>query len=218
MELFNLAIKEQKIILGEFHLDVAEMQLNVGKFQREVGMLNEAMENFFQSLLIARMTEDHESSKISEILYNIGLIHEVTSEYSKALNAFFQALSIAKNTHKENKLNIALSYRIGLTYQSMGDNDNAIKTFEKMVISLKEIVGDKNICVASVLGLLCCLYVENGMIEKKKDKSNEIKEIFDYISQESINNGIDNSVCNLVDIFGFGCVIDDYSLSAAAAA
>merc|ERR1711983_64730 len=59
MKIFNLAIEEQKNILGEFHLDVAEMHLSVGKFQRELGMLNEAMGNFLSSLLIVRMTENN---------------------------------------------------------------------------------------------------------------------------------------------------------------
>merc|ERR1712241_783140 len=166
--------------------DVAEMQLSVGKFQRELGMLTESMENFLQSLLIVRMEENIKSSKMSDILYNIGLIHEVRSEHSEALNAFLQACAMSKDI-QEYKFNIELSYRIGLTYQSMGDNDNAIKVFERIVISLKEIVGDKNICVASVLDLLCHLYAENGMIEKKINTSNKIKEIFDYISEESNN-------------------------------
>jgi len=193
------------------------MHLSVGKFQRELGMLTESMENFLQSLLIVRMKENSKSSKMSDILYNIGLIHEVRSEHSEALNAFLQACAMTKDI-QEYKFNIELSYRIGLTYQSMGDNDNAIKVFERIVISLKEIVGDKNMCVASVLGLLCYLYAENGMIEKLKDTSNEIKEIYHCTSEESNHNNIDDSVGNLVDIFGFGCIIDDYSLQAAAAA
>merc|ERR1712157_208801 len=216
MKIFNLAIEEQKNILGEFHLDVAEMQLSVGKFQRELGMLTESMENLLQSLLIVRMKENSKGSKMSDILYNIGLIYEVRSEHSEALNAFHQACAITKDI-QEYKFNIELSYRIGLTYQSMGDSDNAIKVFERIVISLKEIVGDKkdkNMSVASVLGLLCYLYAENGMIKKLKDTSNEIKEIYDCTSEDNI----DDSVGNLVDIFGFGCIINDYSLQAAAAA
>ena len=41
---FKVALKEQRNVLGEFHLDVADMCIKVGDFQLELGKLDEAME------------------------------------------------------------------------------------------------------------------------------------------------------------------------------
>jgi len=215
MEFFNLAIKEERAFFGEFHPDVAEMHLKVGNMQQELGMVNVSMNNFLEALLILRIG-GNKNSKVVEILYNIGLIHEVRGEYAEALNAFYQSINIASDLEDDFAVTIVISHKIVLIYQFMGDTDNTIRIFEGIINSLKDKVGNKHICVATVLGLLRNVYTENWMLEKSKNATNEIQDILGNVSEQSPYKRSNDLGDAIIEIFG--CIIDDNHPPAAGAA
>ena len=88
LEYFDLAITEQQAVYDDYHPDIAEMRMNIGQFQLEIGKLEEAMDNFLEALIILRMTFGNNHSKVAECLYGIGLIHEAKSEFSDSINVF----------------------------------------------------------------------------------------------------------------------------------
>lgn len=214
---FYFALKEQQNALGEFHPDVADLHLNIGKLQLESGHVDNAMNNFLKALMIARMVVGNDCSKVSEILYYIGLSHTVNGEYDEALNSFYQSLEKLHGHRFEDKaFMITILKRIGTIYQNMGDIDYAINIFEQVILIIKDEVGEDHVCLAAVLSLLQNLYIEQGMVEKSKEASECIKEICLKTSEQSVCSSNDEFVEFVTDLFGYA--IDCSSSPAAAAA
>ena len=72
MDKFDHATKEQKSTLGQYHPNVADMYLNIGKILLDSRKVNASMDSFLNALVC---------SEVSEILYYIGLSHEANGEY-----------------------------------------------------------------------------------------------------------------------------------------
>merc|ERR1712125_193616 len=129
MKYFDIAIVEQKDANEEFHPAVAEMHINIGKFQLEIGILQDSMNNFLEALKIIRMTYGNNHSKVAECLYQVGLIHEARAEDQAALNVFFQALVIMKKIQDGDddgkELALLLLHRITLVHSSMDDAEKS---------------------------------------------------------------------------------------------
>jgi len=140
MKYFDIAIVEQKDANEEFHPAVAEMHINIGKFQLEIGILQDSMNNFLEALKIIRMTFGNNHSKVAECLYQVGLIHEARAEHQAALNVFFQALVIMKKIQDGDddgkELALLLLHRIALVHSSMDDaekSNDALQSINNIV-------------------------------------------------------------------------------------
>jgi len=216
LENFDLAVTERKDALGEFHPDVAEMHLNIGKLQLECGKVDIAMKYFLNALMIVRISIGNNSSEVSEILYHIGLGHVTNGECTEALNSFYQALHIVDENFHDEICMVMILHNIGLTYQYMGDISNAINTFQSIINITKRKVGEEHICVAVVLGLLRNLYTEQGMVEKSRDATENIKDICCNTSAHLVDDRNREFVEFIIEIFGY-FVEDDSPLAAAAA-
>jgi len=134
MRYFNLAIIEQQASNEEFHPAVAELHISVGKYQLEIGKLNDAMDNFLQALTIIRMIFGNHHSKVAECLYAIGLIFEARADFEESINLMLQALSIKEISYNDDDDDgafiLVIVRRIGIIFASMGDADNAIQLLE----------------------------------------------------------------------------------------
>ena len=215
-ETFQLALEEQQTALGEFHPDVAEMHFKIGKLQFESGNIGNAMDNFLKALMIIRMTMGNDSSKVSEILYYIGLSHDVNGEHTDALNSFRQSLIVAKRNFQDITCKVMILHKMCLTYEHLGDTNNAIHVLLDIVNMVIDKVGEKHICVAVVLGSLRNLYAEQGMVEKSIKVANDIKKICQYASEESDYDTSSEFIEFIADTFGY-VIEDNLSMAAAAA-
>jgi len=216
LEIFEIALKEQRATFGEFHSDVAEMCVKIGDVQLELGKLTDAIENYLEALMITRMINGNTHTNVCKILNKIGFAYQEQGEHIEALNAFDQALKIIKNDEEEeHTLIIHILHQKSLIYLYLGDIDNTIAIYEEVVNLIKSKVGETHFCVASVLGLLNNTYVENGMIESSKIVTKEISDIFSTSPEPSCDENNDDFVITAIKLFG--CAIDCSSLPAAAA-
>ena len=213
---FNLAIKEQQDASGEFHFDVAEMHLNIGKLQMEYGQIDDAMNNFLEALMIKRMVAGNNCYKVSEILYHIGFNHEMKGENSQALNAYHQSLNIVDESYQDDSHKIMILHKISLMYQCMGDIGNTIDALQLALYTIVNKLGENHIYTAVVLGILRNLYAEQGMIELSKAADKSITDICCNISESSVSSN--NGEFAQITFKLFGNVVEDRSILAAAAA
>ena len=134
---FNVAIIEYQALHEESDPIVAEIRMQAGKCQLEIGQLQDALDNFLQALIIIRMTYGNSHSGAAQCLFGIGLIHEAKSEFEDAFDVLHQAYTMIGNATQDDNDNFALEIlrRIGLVYQSMEDKSNAV--IEKMSDLLK---------------------------------------------------------------------------------
>ena len=158
MKSFGLAIIEQQVAYEEFHPAVAEMYINVGKFQLEIGKLQDAMDSFLEALLILRMVFGNSYFKVAECLYLIGLIHESRADFEEALNALCQALTVEENSPDDDDgdegqaFALAILHRISLIQGSI-DADNCINVLEKLNNILSKSSSDYDkVIVLSMFG------------------------------------------------------------------
>lgn len=212
-ETFDLALKEQRVSVGETHPDVAQMCLNIGNIKVEVGKLEDALENYLEALMILRMTHGNEHFKICKILHKIGVLHKIRGEYDDGLNTFYQALDATRNLRKKHEFSIIILHEIAQIYQCKEDVTNMIKIFEEIIKMIKLKLGRRHVCVAAVLNLLKNIYSKHGMIERSDITTKEIQDIFSNSSNRSHWNAFADTV---VDLFGYA--IDDSNQVAAAAA
>ena len=202
-ELFNISVKELRATCGNFHRDVAEIHLKIADLQKEIGKLKDAMDNYLEALIILRMNCGNIHQEVFEVLCKIGFIHKAKDEYHASSNSFNQALDVLRELQGENTCMILILYEIGLIHQATGDITNTIKICKEVVELLKLQLGEKHICLVSVLALLCNLYSEHGMTENLKNTNNEIRDICNKASH------IPNLLCNdefenvVIQIFGY---------------
>lgn len=215
-ETFDLAVKEQQNASGEFHPDVAELYLRIGKLKLDAGNAKCAMGDLLNALMIMRMVNGNDALQISEILYYIGMINEINGEHTEALNVFNQSLHIVRTRTQAKELSIIILHKIFSIHHQIGDIDNAIISLEDIMNIIKEKVGENHICVAVVLGLLRNLYLEQGMIEKSEEIMKDIEYICYNISRQSAYHACNEFVEFVTK--EFGCAIeDDVGIAAAAA-
>ena len=139
---FNLAILEHEALHGEFDPIVAEIRIQTGQCQLEIGQLQDALDNFLQALIITRMTHGNNHSDEAKCLFGIGLIHEAKSEFRDAFDVLHQAFTIIESVSEDDD-NFAqeILHRISLVCQSMEDKSNEV--IDKMSDLLKlNIDGD----------------------------------------------------------------------------
>ena len=60
--------------------------MKVGKFQLEIGKLQEVMSNFLEVLAILQLVFGNDNTKVAECLYSIDLVYEARSEIEESLN------------------------------------------------------------------------------------------------------------------------------------
>jgi len=210
---FDLALKEQRVSVGGTHPDVAEMCLNIGNIQVDVGKLEDALDNYLEALMILRMTHGNEHFKICKILHKIGVLHKRRGEYDDGLNAFYQALDVARSLRKIGEFSIIILHEIAQIYQYKEDVTNMMKTFEEIIKMIKLKLGRRHICVASVLHVLKNMCIKHGMVERSDSATKEIQDIFSNSSNRLHWNTFADTVVEL-----FGYAIDDSNQIAAAAA
>ena len=215
MKIFHCSIKAQKDVVGEFHPDIAQMHLQIGKLLLQSDMKDNAIDSFLQALMVLRISKGNNDVKIGEILYHIGLCHKDKGEYVQALNSFYQSMEITKRS--QDKEMIMILHEIFLIHQSIGDIHNAINVLHEIIATVIEKVGEKHICVASVLGQLRTLYEKQGMMEMSKKVSTNIDNIC-YTSRSVIHNSSYEFINFIIELFGY--ILEDSStiiVSAAAA-
>lgn len=211
---FDLALEEQRATVGEMHPDVAEMCLNIGDMQVEVGKLDNAVDKYLEALIILRVTHGNRYFKVCKILYKIGVIHKIRGEYDDGLNAFNQALDIARNEMNEVEFLIVILNEMSQIYQHKEDVRNVINIFEEIINIIKLKLGGRHACVAIVLQLLRNIYKENGMIENSDITTQEIQDIFVNPSNQEHWDDFSDT---LIELFGYP-LDDSIELVAAAAA
>ena len=211
---FDLALEEQRATVGEMHPDVAEMCLNIGDMQVEVGKLDDAVDKYLEALIILRVTHGNRHFKVCKILYKIGVIHKIRGEYDDGLNAFNQALDIARNEINEVEFLIVILNEMSQIYQHKEDVRNVINIFEEIINIIKLKLGGRHACVAIVLQLLRNIYKENGMIENSDITTQEIQDIFVNPSNQEHWDDFSDT---LIELFGYP-LDDSIELVAAAAA
>jgi len=214
MKIFNRSIIAQQDSVGEFHPDVAEMYLSIGRLQLQSKMRDKAMESFLKALIISRIVYGNNSNRVGEILYQIGLCHKEKSEYILALNSFHQSMEIAKR-FEEIECMIVILHKISLVHRSIGDFNKTITTLQEIIHIIKRKVGEKHVCVAIVLGQLCTLYADKGMIEKSKKAAKKISFICNM--SEYANYDSTYKFINFINKL-FGYVLEENSTSIVAAA
>ena len=214
MKILHCSIKEQQDFLGEFHPDIAQMYLKVGKLQLKSDMKDNAVNSFLQALMIVRISRGNNNAEIGEILYNIGLYHKDKGEYVEALNSFDQSLDITKHFQCKEGMIMTL-HKMFLIYENSGDIENAINMLQKIIHIVKEKVGENHICVALVLNQLCSLYKKQGMMEKSRRVSKNIG-IICCMSRRLIHNSSYEFINFMIELFGY--ILEDSSTIVLAAA
>ena len=215
-ESFSLASKEQIDALGEFHPDVAEMHLKIGKLLMDYGKIDTAMDYFLRALMVTRMVTGNSCSRVSEILYNIGLCHKMNGEYKQAVNSFYQALDILDGQPVAEEPVILILNQIAIAYHWVEDINNAIIVVEKIISVIENKVGERHVCVAVLLGLLYNLCLEQGMIEKANKVVDEINVICSNEDPNSAKTDCQEFVEFIIHVFGYA--IQEIHPPAAAAA
>ena len=215
-ESFSLASKELINTLGEFHPDVAEMHLKIGKLLMDSGKIDTAMNYFLRALMVTRMVTGDNCSRVSEILYNIGLCHKMNDEYKQAVNSFYQALDILDGQPVAEEPVILILHQIVITHHRAEDINNAIIVIQKIISVIENKVGERHVCVAVLLGLLYNLCLEQGMMEKANKVVDEINIICVNENGNSTKARCQEFVEFIIHVFGYA--IDEIHPPAAAAA
>ena len=216
MKLFQSSIKTLQNTLGEFHPDIAEMYLLIGKLQLQSGKKFNAMDSFLQAIMIRRLSTGNNCTEVGELLYNIGLCHKNNGEDVEALNSFYQSLEIMKRfQHKE--CIIMMLYEIFLIHKNFGDIEKAVNALHEIISIVKEKVGEKHICIAIILGQLYTLYLEQGMTEESKKVSKNI-DIICNMSRLAPCDSNHDLINLIIELFGHVFKENSKMIAAAAAA
>ena len=213
LNMFDVAVNEQVDTMGEMHPEVAEMCVNIGEIQMELGKLDDAMNNYLRALMILRIANGNRQSKVHKVLHKIGVIHKNRGEYDESLNAFHQALDCTKCSRNKDSFQIIVLNEICLIYQHIGDVRNMLKTLQEIVNITKEKLGTMHLCVAIVLQHYCQICDELGITESSDIAADEIQNII--INSRTSLCQQDSFADKIVELFGC-CKVDSIHTAAAA--
>lgn len=88
----------QKMVLGEYHPDIAIIEHNIGMAFGEIEMWENAINCFLESLRIIRFKFGNEHHFAAKELFHIGKVHEMKGDIDAALHAYDETLRIEKKT------------------------------------------------------------------------------------------------------------------------
>jgi len=117
-----------------------EILKNLGVLKSQTGKFNEALDYFSRSLDISERKND--KVEVAKLMNLMGKIYQGMNNFSKAKEYYRQAAQIEEHFIKENILDIYLKrYK---AYLAAGDNENALKYFEKYSALKDSLQADKS--------------------------------------------------------------------------
>lgn len=147
-----------------------------GNYYLTKGDFDRALTYFQNALNIYENYPSNYKSTIQTILNNIGFLFERKNQYSQAIQYYQRAIEIGKS------IEIIRAYRnIAKLYSTMEEYEKANSFFDRSIIAVKEILGNRNKDIA-----LCYLYYGESLLKQNKKTSGfeylfESKEIFEEI-------------------------------------
>ena len=117
-----------------------EILKNLGILKSQTGNFREALDYFSRSLDIAERKND--KIEVAKLMNLMGKVYQSMNDFSKAKEYYRQAAQIEEHFIKENILEIYLKrYK---AYLAAGDNENALKYFEKYTALKDSLQADKS--------------------------------------------------------------------------
>jgi len=167
------AIQHQKLALGEYHPEVANMLSITASIQLELGRVDHAMNSMMEALLVTRRHYGNSHVLTAKLLYKIAEIHDFQGNFHQALDVYYETLSVEKLSHGEYTLDVAMTLKaIAQLQHTIGYLDQAIDTFKQLLSVLQAILKGPSQPKVRVLKMLAALYNEKGLISE----SNKIQE------------------------------------------
>ena len=135
-------------IYGENHPLVAWSLVNVGNVYSALGDYPKAIENMEKALLIRIRMGAGQSPEVAQQYNDIGAEYGKASDLQKEIEYRIKGLEIAQSI-KDTSLEATLHNRVGITYQKMGDMEQARNHFKLAAEKFKEL-GDEEECKANM--------------------------------------------------------------------
>ena len=203
---------------GELHSDVAEMLLNIAKYEMEAGRLKDALPKLLESLMISRLNFGNYHSSTLNTMYQIGRWHELQEDASEALNIYQQILSAYSTSEVsgDKSFEVVLFHRLAELSYLVEKQEEAIEAYLEILNIISSYLGRNHHSLASVLQILCGLYAELGMTAKGVETYEHSKKILlniNYSREDSNDPELEEII---VSLFGFACV-NDFAIASAAA-
>jgi tetratricopeptide (TPR) repeat protein len=168
MELYyHKKLEAQLEKFGEFHLDVFDWYIQIGKFYSENGDFNKAFEFYNKSHDIIAKILDVDNLKLSIYNEKMAALWFETKEYDKAIDCCQKSIDIKTKTLGEEHPDIAsLYWHMSRYYGANGDFEKELELMIKSINTEIKLFGESNLLTASKFKVIGLIYTKNKKFDK----------------------------------------------------
>ncbi len=167
----ELLLRVKKIrekLLGEDHLEMAEVYDRLAGMYRRQGMYSEAEKLYKKALNIQERVLGKNHSDTAASYNNLGLLYNDLGKYQEAEELYRKSLAIEEKVSGEGHPNTATSYNnLAILYQNQGKYEESEKLYKKAILVREKALGKGHPDTAASYSNLAALYEEQGNCEGK---------------------------------------------------
>lgn len=151
------------LVVGEYHLNVADTYNNIGNTYYYKGLYDKALEHHFSSARIKTQLLGEDDIELAITYNGIGICYDAQGFYSKALAYYNKSLDLRMKYLGAEHPSIAQSLNnLGLCYYSKGAYDDALIYLEKALDIRQQHFGAEHWSVAQTfLNIGVCYFSKN---------------------------------------------------------
>jgi two-component system, sensor histidine kinase and response regulator len=129
----------------KFHKGIASALNNVGRFYKDNGKFDVAIEYHFKALKISK--EINDGPEVAKALLNIGMVLGEQGLPEKALDFYLESVKISEEINEP--LGRAIAYNnVGCLYHKLKDMDKALEAFKKALTARQELEDETGMAAA----------------------------------------------------------------------
>ncbi|ETO33387.1 hypothetical protein RFI_03719 [Reticulomyxa filosa] len=153
--------------LHDYHVDVAESYLWLGRAYDEKEEYDKSIEYYEKSLKIYLDKLGHDNTDVSTLYNNLGLVYYNKGEYDKSMEYHEKSLKIDLDKLGHDHHDVTDSYHnLGSVYRAKGEYDKAIEYYEKSLKIKLDKLGSNHIDIASLYNDFGLVYRAKGEYDK----------------------------------------------------
>jgi len=150
----------------QYHLEIAEMDLEIGHAHFVKKEFQESLE-CFHTYLRARRVAVGDDEITGDVLHSIGMAEYELRQYDAALKSFASALALYRVLLGDDHLSVAKTlYSLGLVYDAKHEYKESMKYHKEAFRLRRRLLGEDDLNVAQSLDCISNLYTKQPNLEK----------------------------------------------------
>ncbi len=213
LESHETALKIEKEIYEEKHIDTATSYNNIGLVYGALDNYDKAIEYYNKALAIYQELLGEMNLSTATTYNNIGVAYRKLGFYDEALEYYTKSLSIRKTLLGEKHMDTASSYNnLGVVYWKLNDYNKAIEYYTKALTILEELLEGKHTYIASTYNNIGLIYKDSGEYEKAIEYYKKAAAIFEELlgKNHPSTKTIYHNIASAYEILGNSAKASEY--------